>query len=133
MVTCLHYRFVYFYSFYSWNNVKNLWIPIYTQINYFFSLFQCDLSIVSLSFKSRLVNKLNQPLNCRKYIIYVQTLKLERLKAKRAFHIFESIANMFGNFNFLSDLHLIIVINLYLKVRRSNTPCDTSDYFIKSF
>jgi hypothetical protein len=40
---------------------------------------------------------------------------------------------MLGNLNFLTNLHLVIILHLNLKIRRGYTPSNTSDYLIKSF
>ena len=74
------------------------------------------LSIVFLTFESCLVNKFNQPLNNRKNVIDIETLKLERLETIGTFHIDQGVANMLRYFDFLTYLHFIIVFDLDLKV-----------------
>ena len=38
---------------------------------------------------------------------------------------------MFGDFNFLSDLHFIVIVDFDFKVGRSDTPCNSADDFIE--
>ena len=40
---------------------------------------------------------------------------------------------MLRDFDFLSDLHLIVVVNIDLEVGWSDAPSDTADDFIKGF
>ena len=91
------------------------------------------LSIVFLTLKSGLVHKFNEPLDDRENIIDIKTLKLERLKTIGTFHIDQGVANVLRNFDLLTYLHFVIVLNFNLMVGGSDAPCYSSDNFIKSF
>lgn len=54
-----------------------------------------NLPIVFLSLEPSLIDKFNQPLNHREYIIDIQSLQLKRLEGIRAFHINEGITDLF--------------------------------------
>jgi len=91
------------------------------------------LPVILLPLKSCLINEFYQPLNDREDAIHIESLKLKRLNGIRAFHIDQGSTNMLWHFDLLADLHFVIIVDFYLKVGWCDTPCDSSNNFIKSF
>ena len=73
--------------------------------------------MVFLPIKSGLIDKFDEPLYNWKNIVHIQALQLEGLKSIWTFHVDEGIADVFGNFDFLTYLHFVIVLDLDFKVR----------------
>ncbi len=132
-MACLDDCFVDFGSFGLWKWLQDCWIPFNTKINEFFTNLQSDFPIVLLSFESGFVDKFNEPLNDRKDIIDIKTLELEGLKIVWTLHVFKGGANVLGDFNFLADLHFIIVVDVDLEVGWCDTPSNSADDFVEGF
>lgn len=90
-----------------------------------------NLAIILLTLEPSLVNELHQPLNYGEDVVYIQTLKLKGLQCVGALHVNQSLTDMLWDFYFLSDLHLIVVVDFDLEVGTSYTPGDASDDFVK--
>lgn len=113
-----------------WNFI---WIPLILQFENIFAQQNRYFSVIFLSLKTCFINKFNQPLHNRKDIVNIKPLKLERLQYIWTLHVNQCITNIFRHFNFLSNLHLIVILDFDLKIRWCNAPSNTTDHFIKSF
>ncbi len=132
-MACLHHCFVYFCSFRLWKGFQDRCIALYTKINELLTDFESDFAIVFLSFEPSFIDKFDEPLYDWKDIVNIKTLQLERLKVVRGLHVFKGRADMLWDFDFLSDLHLIIVVNVDLEVGWSNAPSNSANNFVEGF
>ena len=118
---------------FDFNFLYFLFISFRLEFRDIFSQQKRKRPIILLSLFSRFVHEFDKPLNDWKNSIYIQTLKLEGLERVRTLHFVQGVANDFRNFDFLSDLHFIIVLNLDLKVGWSDAPSDATCDFIEGF